>query len=179
MESVGYYRYEVVATAAAEFGRPAIPGLMLLARNAPRELTRLCAIHALRLMAPREPVANEALRRIARLKRSKQIDRVWLAAVANRAGPSTHEPRDLLEDLYTPKRRAPVNPNAPFPPYVPPDFGVPAANEELVRPTVLVNPTDRPVRVYVEPPRPDTSPAPTWPPMAGDYPYDGWWREQQ
>jgi hypothetical protein len=70
MNSPSVADFHAVAAQASALGRPAIPALMLLARDGERPLARLCAITALGLMARHTPVAREALRRVARLPES-------------------------------------------------------------------------------------------------------------
>ena len=89
--------FHVLAAQASRLGRPAIPSLMLLARDGRQPLARLCAICALGRMSSVVPSANEALRRIARLPMVGPHGYVVRAAIADYRWP--------FKGLWDPLRR--------------------------------------------------------------------------
>ena len=141
--------FHTVAAAAACLGRPAIPELMLLARDGAHPLGRLCAICALGRMVPQVPLAREALRRIAGLPRTGFEAYVIQAAIPDRRWPydGSWSAFDRLQALSDP------DPNPP-----------PATRTPTVK--------------HRRRPSGKSIPTTEWK-WVEDRPADGWWREQE
>jgi hypothetical protein len=138
-----------VAAAAASLGRPAIPALMLLARDGVKPMGRLCAICALGRMVPRVPLAREALRRISGLPRIGFEGYVVQAAIPDPQWPfdGHWNAYDRLEGLSDHDRNPPPTTRTP-----------------------TVKHGGRPSR--------RSQPNPEWK-WTEVRPADGWWREQE
>lgn len=163
--------FHMLALRASALGRPAIPDLMLLARDGVQALGRLCAICALGRMAPLVPTAAVALDRVASLPRGGSRDDVLEAAVPDSLWPfeGTWDPSLRLRALHAKRSqggRDTAIANPPKPPSHPKVYSSAFHNP----PVQVVTPRRR-RRSRIKPnklPTPDPS-----------IYYDGWWREQE
>jgi hypothetical protein len=101
IESPSIGEFHLLASRAAALGRPAIPDLMLLARDGRQPLARLCAICALGRMTRDITTAREALRRIALLPEIGPHGYVVLGAIPDAEWPfgGAWDPLDRLQSL--------------------------------------------------------------------------------